>query len=58
MLEVIQCCHDHGDHLDLLAMIVLLHWARRNKLHVGESVAPLAKSMPWPWRTFRSIKGQ
>ena len=24
MLEVIQCCHDHGDHLDLLAMIVSL----------------------------------
>ena len=29
--------------LDLLATIVSLLWARRNKLRVGESVVPLAK---------------
>ncbi|KAL0011121.1 hypothetical protein SO802_006229 [Lithocarpus litseifolius] len=42
LLDVIQCCQDHSDSLDLFAMIISLLWTRRNKLRVGESVPPLA----------------
>ena len=43
MLEIIQCCQDHYDCLDLFAMIISQLWTRRNKLWVGEGEAPLSK---------------
>ena len=43
MLEIIQCCQDHCDCLDLFAMIISQLWTRRNKLRVGEEMAPLSK---------------
>nr|POE78573.1 putative ribonuclease h protein [Quercus suber] len=43
MLDIIQCCQDHGDSTDLFAMIISHLWTRRNKLRVGECVVPLEK---------------
>ena len=43
LLEVIQCCQDHSDYFDLFAMIASQLWIRRNKLRVGDCMAPLAK---------------
>ena len=43
MLEIIQCCQDDCDCLDLFSMIISQLWTRKNKLRVGEEVAPLSK---------------
>ena len=43
MLEIIQCCQDHCDSLDLFAMIISQLWTCRNKLRVGEVAAPMSK---------------
>nr|POF12444.1 putative ribonuclease h protein [Quercus suber] len=40
MLDIIQCCQDHGDNADLFAMIISHLWTRRNKLGVGEWSPP------------------
>nr|POF19212.1 putative ribonuclease h protein [Quercus suber] len=43
LMDVIQCCQENSDCLDLFAMIISQLWSRRNKLRVGDHVAPLAK---------------
>ena len=43
LLEIFHCCQTHSDCFDLFAMVTSQLWMRRNKLQVGECVAPLAK---------------
>ncbi|XP_030925754.1 uncharacterized protein LOC115952688 [Quercus lobata] len=43
LLEIFHCCQTHNDCFDLFAMIASQLWIRRNKLRVGDCVAPLAK---------------
>ena len=43
LLEIFHCCQIHSDCFNLFAMIASQLWIRRNKLRVGDCVAPLVK---------------